>query len=135
MITINRFPSGPTLLGRLVASRPLRAALISQLLVTLVLAGLAWFWCGTEGALSALMGGMVVVNAGFLFGILIRSGKIRSAGETLRTVFRAEACKIIAIVVQLWLALTVVPAVEPAALIGAFVVAVLVFPIALLVRE
>ena len=135
MITINRFPSGPALLGRLAASRPLRTALIWQFLVTLVVAVAAWCWGGAGTAMSALLGGMIVVNAGLLYGILIRGGKVRSAGETLRTLFRAEACKIVAIVVQLWLVLTVVPAVEPVVLLGAFVIAVAVYPIALLVRE
>jgi F0F1-type ATP synthase assembly protein I len=61
--------------------------------------------------------------------------KVRSAGETLRTLFRAEAAKIGVIVLQLWVVLTAYEAVVPAVFIGTFVVAVLIYPIALLIRD
>lgn len=61
--------------------------------------------------------------------------KVRSAGEVLRTLIRAEAAKIGVIVLQLWLVLTAYEAVVPEVFIGTFLVAVLVYPVALLVRD
>jgi ATP synthase protein I len=53
----------------------------------------------------------------------------------MATVFRAEAGKILAILVQLWLLLTTYRDVVMAAFFAAFVVTVLLFRVALLARD
>ena len=58
-----------------------------------------------------------------------------SAGGTLVTVFRAEAVKIVLIVVQLWLVLTMYQDVVHAVFFAAFVVTVLVTQAAVLIRN
>jgi ATP synthase protein I len=90
---------------------------------------------GGNGAISAMLGGMVMMVAGCVYAAMTGVNKVRSAGETLRTLFRAEAVKIGVIVLQLWVVLTAYEAVVPAVFIGTFVVAVLIYPIALLIRD
>ena len=53
----------------------------------------------------------------------------------LRTLLRAEAAKVGLIVIQLWLVLTAYEQVVPAVFVATFAVAVLIYPVALLVRE
>lgn len=88
-----------------------------------------------HGAVSALLGGLVNVMAGLVYGLMVADGRIKSAGETLRTLVRAEASKIILIVLQLWLVLTFYQDVVAIAFFSSFAISVLVFPLALLVRE
>lgn len=78
---------------------------------------------------------MVMLVAGCVFAAMTGGNKVRSAGETLRTLVRAEASKIGVIVLQLWVVLTAYKDVVPAVFIGTFIVAVLIYPIALLVRD
>ena len=73
--------------------------------------------------------------AGCVYAAMAGSIKVRSAAEILRTLIRAETGKIGVIVLQLWLVLTVYEAVMPAVFISTFIVAVLIYPLALLVRE
>lgn len=88
-----------------------------------------------HGAVSALLGGVVNIMAGLVYATMVADGRARSAGETLRTLVRAEASKITLIVLQLWLVLTLYDDVVATAFFSAFVISVLVFPLALLVRE
>jgi ATP synthase protein I len=82
-----------------------------------------------------MLGGFVMMVAGCVYAAMTGGNKVRSAGETLRTLIRAEASKIGAIVLQLWVVLTAYESVVPVVFIGTFIVAVLIYPIALLVRE
>jgi ATP synthase protein I len=104
------------------------------LLLTAVVALGAGFFLGGHGAISALLGGSVMMVAGFVYAAMT-GGKVRSAGDALRALIRAEAAKIGVIVLQLWMVLTTYEAVVPAVFIGTFVIAVLIYPIALLVRD
>jgi len=97
-----------------------------------VLAGL---WLGVAAAISALLGGMVMMVACCLYAALTGRNKVRSAGETLRVLIRAETAKIGVIVLQLWVVLTAYEGVVPGVFIGTFIVAVLIYPVALLVRD
>jgi ATP synthase protein I len=58
-----------------------------------------------------------------------------SAGGTVVAVFRAEAGKILAIVLQLWFVLTMYKGIVLAAFFAAFVVTVLLFRMALIARD
>jgi hypothetical protein len=64
-----------------------------------------------------------------------RARKPASAAGTLVTAFRAEAIKIVLIVVQLWLVLTMYADVIHAVFFAAFVVTVLVTQAAILIRD
>jgi ATP synthase protein I len=105
-----------------------------QFLATSGIALAAAFWVGSHAAISAILGGMVMMVANFVYAA-ITGGKVRSAGDALKTLIRAEASKIGVIVLLLWTVLTAYEAVVPAVFIGTFVIAVLIYPIALLVRD
>ncbi len=88
-----------------------------------------------HSAVSALLGGLIVITAGSVYAIMISGRGARSAGETIRTLVRAEASKIAVIVLQLWLVLTTYHDVVPTFFLAAFFIAVMTFSMALLVRE
>lgn len=115
--------------------KPLRFVLWLQFLVTLGITAVAAIWLGAHGAVSALLGGTVMLVAGVVYALMIRGDTVRSAAEVLRTLFRAEAAKVGVIVLQLWFVLTAYEQVVPGIFVGTFVVAVLIYPVALLVRE
>lgn len=129
MSTINKF----ALVS--IASKPLRTVLRWQVYVAVALTLAAGWWAGMPGAISALLGGLINVTAGWVYAIMVSGNRVRSAGQTLRTLVRAEASKIALIVLQLWLVLTAYQDVVVTAFFAAFVISVLVFPMALLVRE
>ena len=62
-------------------------------------------------------------------------GQPTSAGGTVVALFRAEACKILVIVGQLWLVLATYRDIVLAAFFATFVITVLLFRIALLDRN
>ncbi len=96
---------------------------------------MAGWWAGLHGALSALLGGLVNVTAGVVYAVIVRLGGVRTPGDTVRTMIRAEAAKITLIVLQLWLVLTTYRDVVAAALIAAFIVTVLVSTAAIVMRD
>ncbi len=78
---------------------------------------------------------MVNVTAGVVFALLVWLGRPRTAGATVRTLFRAETAKVAVIVLQLWLVLTRYRGIMPGAFIAAFVCTVLVSQAAILFRD
>jgi ATP synthase protein I len=106
-----------------------------QLLATVALAAIAGWWAGVHGALSALLGGLVNITAGVVYAVVVGLRRAPTAGDTVRTMIRAEAAKITLIVLQLWLVLTTYRDVVPAALLAAFVVTVLVWTAAIVLRD
>ena len=133
--TITKFVMRLPRAGDFIASKPIRTVLRWQVYTTVVLALVAAGWAGIHGAISALLGGMIIVIAGFVYAILISGRRAKSAGETLRTLVKAEAGKIALIVLQLWLVLTTYHDVVVTVFFAVFFIAVLVFPMALLVRD
>src|SRR5215831_9714848 len=107
--------------------RPFRTVVAWQVIAIAVLALLAAIPWGKDGALSAALGGSVNVAAGLAYGWMVSRRKAGTAGEALRTLFRAEAVKITVIVLLLWLALAKYRPIVYAAFFGAFVVTVLIF--------
>jgi len=63
------------------------------------------------------------------------AAQANSAGVSLLAMFRAEAVKIVLIVAQLWVVLSIYGDVVPAAFFSAFIVTVIVFSMAFFVRE
>jgi ATP synthase protein I len=115
--------------------RPIRIVLRWQLIATAVLTLLSAILWGQDGALSAALGGSVNVVAGYAYGwIVSRSGKA-SAGQALRTMFRAEAAKVILILVLLRLVYVNYAGIVHVAFLGSFAITVAIFAAAIAVRD
>jgi ATP synthase protein I len=115
--------------------RPIRIVLGWQVIVTAILTlvfGLLW---GAHAALSAALGGAVNVVAGCGYAFMVARGKSGSVGEALRAIFRAEAVKIILILVQLPIVLNNYKDIVHGAFFTSFVITVAVFAAAVAVRD
>ena len=117
------------------STRPIRYVLKWQAVATLAIAAVGGAWAGVHGALSAVLGGVVNISACVVYAFLLALARPVSAGGTVVAVFRAEAGKILAIVLQLWFVLTVYKGIVLAAFFAAFVVTVLLFRMALIARD
>src|SRR5262245_42551741 len=115
--------------------RPIRTVLWWQVVATAVLTLAGGVLAGVHGALSAALGGAVSITAGGISAVVAARGKGQSAGGVLITVLTAEAVKIGLIVLLLWLVLASYDNVVPPALLGSFVITVLIFTMAFFVRE
>ena len=111
--------------------RKFRPVIGTQLLATIIAASIAAWFAGVDGAISAALGGLISIAAGLVFVLLTASNKVRSAGEVLLVAFKAEAAKLFLAILFLWLVLTLYQAVVIVALIGSFVISILIFSIAL----
>ncbi len=118
-----------------IESKPLRTVLRWQLYATGAMALGAGAIAGMHGAFSAVLGGIVSWAAGLVFAVMVSGGRVRTAGEALRILFRAEASKIMLIIILLWLVLTTYQEVVPVAFFAAFIVSVLVSQAVMLVSE
>jgi ATP synthase protein I len=96
---------------------------------------MAGLWMGVHGAISALLGGLINVVAGVVFGLLATRGRKRTAGEALLGLIRAEAAKVALVVAQLWLVLSNYEALVPGAFFGTFILTVIFFSMAIFVRD
>ena len=118
-----------------IESRPMRTAMRWQIYATAGLGLLAGVFIGVHGAASALLGGIINQIADLAYAVLVSGSRVRTAGNTLRALFRAEAARIILIVLQMgWVLTTYKEVVHPAFFI-AFVISVIVFRMAILVKE
>ena len=112
---------------------PIRTVVRWQVIATVALAIVAAFLWGTDGALSAALGGAVNVIAGWVYGWRISRYEARTAGEALQTMLRAEAIKVLLIIAGLWIALSVYKDMVHVAFFAAFVITVMVFAAAIAV--
>ena len=115
--------------------KPIRTVLRWQLLATVVLTLVAGAWMGSQGALSAALGGAVSICSGLTSAIVAMLGGAKSAGGVVVTALTAEAVKIGLIGILLWLVLANYDGVVVIAFIGSFLVTVLIFAMAFFVRE
>lgn len=115
--------------------RPMRAALSWQLAATGILALAAVVLGGAHAAISAGLGGGVVIVANAAYALIISLSAPRSAGATIRILLRAEATKVALLVLELWLVFTSYREVVPLPLIGTLIVTVLLWPVALLYKD
>jgi ATP synthase protein I len=116
--------------------KPFLTVLRWQCIVTALLALLAGVIAGAHGALSAALGGAVSVSAGWASAQMagtVRKGE--SAGGVLVTALKAEAIKLGLIMLLLGLVLAVYADVVVTAFIGAFVATMVIFSMALFVRD
>jgi ATP synthase protein I len=114
--------------------RAIRIVLRWQLIATAALTLASAIPWGMGGALSAALGGLTNVTAGWVYGWIITVSRKSDAGETLRTMFRAEAAKVLVILGAIWAVFTRYPAVVHVAFLGTFVVTVAMFAAAIAVR-
>ena len=121
--------------GRSPFRYPLRRVAGWQFIATAIVAAAGGFGWGWHGAISGLLGGITNLAAGAAYAFVVGLADPASAGGTLISAFRAEAIKIVLIVVQLWLVLTMYPEVVHAVFFAAFVVTVLVTQAAILIRD
>ena len=122
-------------MGKTLSTRPFRAVLVWQAAATLGIAAIAGLWAGIHGALSAVLGGVINLAAGVVYAFVLVLAPGKTAGATVVAMFRAEAAKILVIVGQLWLVLATYREIVLPALLAAFVITVLLFRVALFVRD
>ncbi len=117
------------------STKPIRRVLKWQAGTTVAMAVIAGLWLGWHGALSAVLGGVVNIAALVVSAVVMGISNPASAGGTVAALFRAEASKILVIILQLCLVLLTYRDVVPAVFFGSFVITVLLFPLALLDRD
>lgn len=119
-------------------SKALKTVFWWQALAMAVVVVIAAVSTGTHGAISAALGGGTSMVAGVVAGLLIQrgnAGKTKTAGNMLVAAITAEGVRIGLMLALLWLIFSNYKQVIPGALIGAFVVTVLIFSMAFFVRE
>jgi ATP synthase protein I len=132
---IPRFDLRVNVLSRLIEGKPVRTVLRWQLYATAASMLIAGFWSGPHAALSALFGGLINLTAGTVFGLIATHSRKRTVGEALRALMRAEAGKILLIVVGLWLVLTHYKPLMLAPFFGTFFLTVIFSSMAIFIRE
>ena len=118
-----------------VRNKQIRAVIKLQAITTLSIALVIGIWGGVHWGVSAILGGLVSILAGTIYGMLIsRVGKT-SAGEALVGMMRAESAKILVIVLLLWLVFAGYQEVFGAGFIGTFIITTLIFSLAIFIRD
>ena len=115
--------------------KPVRTVLRWQLIATAALTLAGGVLAGVDGALSAALGGAVSICAGGVSAVVASKGRARSAGGVLISALVAEGVKIGLIVLLLGLVLATYQDVVAPAFFGSFLVTVLIFGVAIFVRE
>ena len=121
------------MLGRL--SRPIRVVLRWQIVATATIAAIAALVEGTNGAASALAGGLVSMFAGLGSALVAARSGGKSAGGILVGALRAEGVKLALIVILLWLVLATYHEIVPVAFFGSFIATIMIFAMAFFVRD
>ena len=117
------------------STKPYRTALLWQAAATVAIAVVAGLAAGVHGAVSAVLGGVINLSAGVVYAFVLAVAPPRTAGGTIAAMFRAEGAKILVIVALLWLVLSTYRDAVLPAFLAAFVVTVLLFSVALIVRD
>lgn len=116
-----------------IRNEPLRRVLLWQAFTTGLFILVCGWLIGTHGAISALLGGLVSIVASLVYTMLIDRHKGYSAGEVVRTALKAEVIKISVIIVLLFGVFLLYKEVVPIVFIGVFIVAAIVFSMAIFV--
>ncbi len=118
--------------------RKFRPVFGSQVLATIIIASITGWLAGADGAISALLGGLIGITAGLLFVSLAATSAEKkgiSAGEVLFAALKAEAAKLFLAGLLLWLVLALYEEAVVVALLGSFVISILIFSLALFARD
>lgn len=116
-------------------ARQIRTVLRWQMFATAALAVLCATLGGPHGAASAVLGGLVSVCAGWASAATASRRETRSAADTLVAALVAEGVKFGLILLLLALVLVLYKAVVVEALLGVFVLTMLIFSMAIFVRD
>lgn len=114
------------------STKPIRRVLKWQAIATVAVAVIAGLWLGGHGALSAVLGGVVNITAVVVYAVVLGISNPASAGGTVAAAFRAEAIKVLVIILQLWVVLSTYKDLVPAVFFTSFVITVLLFRMALI---
>lgn len=106
-----------------------------QSIVTAVMVLVLGFLWGLHGAASAFLGGATSITSAAVFAAIVARYPASTAGGVLITAFKAEAVKVVVIVLMLWLVLTLYKDVVAVGFIGTFGITVLIFAMALFVPD
>ena len=115
--------------------KPIRTVLRWQVYATATSMLIAGSWVGFHGASSALLGGLINVVAGAVFGWVARRSRKRTAGEALLALMRAEAAKVALIVLQLCMVLALYKQLVPVPFFSTFILTVIFFSMAIFIRD
>jgi ATP synthase protein I len=119
-----------------ITSKPMRVALGWQVIATIVLglgAGLIW---DVTAAKSALLGATINMVADLGYALMTSVGpRVTSAGNVLRKMLRAEAVRLIVLLVLMGWTLSNVKSLNHLIFLIAFGVSVLVFRMAIFVKD
>ena len=118
-----------------IRNKPVRIVMRWQLIVTVAMVTILGVLSGFHGAASALLGGVVSIISAAAFSAIISRYQGSTAGGALITALKAEAVKIIVMVILLWLVLTLYKDVVAVGFIGTFALTVLIFGMALFVTD
>ena len=114
--------------------RKLRPVIGLQLLATIIIASIAAWNTGINGAISAAMGGLISIIAGLVFALMAAKSaarKGRTAGEVIFAALKAEAAKLFLALLLLGLVLATYREVVLVGLLVSFVVTIVIFSMAL----
>ncbi|GAB1720558.1 MAG: ATP synthase protein I [Nitrosospira sp.] len=106
-----------------------------QSIVTAAMVMVLGFVWGLHGAASAFLGGVTSIASAAVFAVIIARYPASTPAGVLITAFKAEAMKVIFIVLMLWLVLTLYKDVVAVGFIGTFAITVLIFGMALFVTD
>ena len=116
-------------------SRPIRTVLAWQALASIACALAAALWSGGNAGWSAAIGGGITVASTVAYALMLGAGEKSNASASVATMLRAEAVKIVVVIGGFWVALTRFAGVVQFALFVTFVITVLLFRVAMLVRS
>jgi ATP synthase protein I len=115
--------------------RPFRTVLAWQVGWTVLAASLAGWWAGRHGALSAALGGAIAIAGCLAFAWLVARNRALTADGILLIALKAEAVKVLVLFGLLAIVLATYKNVVVVALIGSFIVSILIFGFAFFVRD
>lgn len=118
-----------------IRNRSLRTVMRWQVQFTAFIALIFWGVLGIHGAISGFLGGMVSVISSTIYALIISRHKGYTAGGAIRTALRAEAVKIVVMIVSLWTVFAVYKEINATAFIGVFIMTVIIFSMALFVPD
>ena len=114
----------------LLVGRAYRVAIAWQSVAVATLAVAAGLVLGSNGLLSAIVGGGIGILGILVFALMSSRRAAPSPVDAIRVALRAEATKVIAIILLLWLSFATYHDMVVLAFIGAFMVSVLLSGIA-----
>ena len=118
-----------------ITSRPMRVVMLWQIVATLLLTLGSGLLGGLEMGVSALLGGLANQVADLAYALMVSGSKVRSAGSVLRILFRAEAVRVILIILLLSAVLVGYARVNSLMTLCSFMMSVLIFRFAICLKE